>query len=426
MHDLLFAGGLVFQDGHFEKTNVYIDGEKIAAITTKRKAAKRIIDCHGRMILPGLIDPHVHMELDLGFATSCDDFNTGSVEAVQGGVTTLIDFLAPISHESELEEAFRSRLAQAKFSVADYAMHATLGNFRGDVEQLVRSVKSNGMSSIKVFTTYSESDRMIPQSILRQLLDQDLVIMVHAEDDRLVDADWEDISTYEASRPLESEISALNCLIDNLGKGTLYVVHVSSGSGVELLSDMDRVIIESCPHYFYLTRERFKGDFGGLYLLAPPLRSVEEKGKLNQLFDSVYTIGTDHCPFTKSEKLASRSAKTIPKGIGSIRYSFLLMYNKFGERVIEKMSSRVAEVFELKGKGRLAAGYDADLFLFDPEGETVVQSSPESEAYSVYEGMILQGKIHSTMIRGQFAMEEGILKQVKGRYVRSDGNESAH
>lgn len=424
MHDLMFSGGKVYQDGRFVEANLYIDGEKIAAITPERKAAKRQIDCLGLLILPGLIDPHVHMELDLGFTTSSDDFYKGSVEAVKGGVTTIIDFLAPIGHESQLDEAFRSRLDLAEKSVADYAMHATLGSFQGDVNKLIPAVKAKGMSSIKVFTTYSESDRMVPPQILHELLDREIVTMVHAEEDRLVNADWPDISTYEASRPLEAELGALNHLLANLGKGTLYVVHVSSGSGVELLAGRDRVIIESCPHYFYLSKEQFKGAFGGLYLLAPPLRSEEEKASLNKNFESVYTIGTDHCPFPKSEKLASRNASAIPKGIGSIRYSFLLMYSKFGEPVIEKMSSHVAKVFQLKDKGRLAPGYDADLFILDPQGETVVKTGSESEDYSVYEGLRLKGRIESTMIRGHFVMEAGEVICAKGRYIRSDGHES--
>lgn len=346
--------------------------------------------------------------------------------ALRGGITTIIDFLAPISHESQLDEAFRSRLSLAEASHVDYAMHACLGNFQGSVQALVAQVKARGMSSIKVFTTYSESDRMVPEGVLKELLDEDMVIMVHAEDDRFVDADWEDINSYEASRPLESELSALHHLLDQLGRATLYVVHVSSGSGVEVLSGKEQVIIESCPHYFYLTRDHFNGDLGGLYLLAPPLRSVEEKDKLNERFEWIHTIGTDHCPFRKSEKLASRNAKVIPKGIGSISYSFLLMYNKFGESVIEKMSTRVAEVFHLNGKGKLAVGYDADLFLMDPKDQTIVDTNPDSEDYSVYEGMILDGKIKSTMIRGKFAMESGKIMQAQGQYVRSDGDESTH
>lgn len=420
MHDLRLTGGRVYRDGCFAETNLYIDGEKISDVTNEIKEAKRIVDCHGLMILPGLIDPHVHMELDLGFATSCDDFHKGSVAAVRGGVTTLIDFLAPIENESEIEGAFESRLNLAKKSVTDYAMHATLGNFKGEVHRLIEAVKTLGMGSVKVFTTYSESNRMVPDHVLKQLLDQEIVTMVHAEDDRLVESDWQDIASYESSRPLDAELSALKKLLLQLGKGTLYVVHVSSGSGVELLAGRERVVIESCPHYFYLTRNSFKGENGGLYLLAPPLRSEVESEKLNQAIEDVYTIGTDHCPFTKAEKLATQSAKSIPKGIGSIQYSFLLMYNRFGEQVIEKMSSHVAEVFKLKDKGRLAKGYDADLFLFDPKGETLVESDTDMDDYSIYEGMALKGKVLSTMIRGKFAMEAGKIAKFSGRYIRSD------
>lgn len=426
MHDLLLLGGRVYVDGHFEETNIVIDEGKITDVACGIKEAKVIIDCRGLLVLPGLLDPHVHMELDLGFATSCDDFYKGSVAAVRGGVTTLIDFLPPIEHENELAAAFESRLSLAKECITDYAMHATLGNFKGNVAELIKVVKKQGMSSVKVFTTYSESNRMVPDQVLKQLLDQDIVTMVHAEDDRLVDSDWEDIATYESSRPLESELSALKNLLSKRRNGTLYVVHVSSGSGVELLAGREGVIIESCPHYFYLTRDMLKGDYGGLYLLAPPLRSTFESEKLNKAIEDVYTIGTDHCPFTKAEKLETRSAKAIPKGIGGIQYSFLLMYSRFGDQVIDKMSSHVAEVFGLKGKGKLAKGYDADLFLFDPKAETVVESDTDKDDYSVYENMTLKGKIRSTMIRGKFVMEAGKIVGSSGRYIRSERDESTH
>ncbi len=425
MHDLLLTGGRVYVDGRFEDINIVIDGETITAFTRETKEAKKKLDCHGLMILPGLIDPHVHMELDLGFATSCDDFYKGSVAAVRGGVTTLIDFLAPIENETEITAAFDSRLNLAKECVTDYAMHATLGNFKGDVVRLIESVKQLGMNSVKVFTTYSESNRMVSDQVLTQLLDQEIVTMVHAEDDRLVDSEWQEIATYESSRPLDAELSALKNLLLKQGRGTLYVVHVSSGSGVKLLAGRDRVVIESCPHYFYLTKDSFKGEYGGLYLLAPPLRNNAEREKLNKAIENVYTIGTDHCPFTKSEKLETRSAKSIPKGIGSIQYSFLLMYDRFGEQVIEKMSRHVAEVFRLKGKGKLAEGCDADLFLFDPLGETLVESDVETEDYSVYEGMKLKGRIVSTMLRGKFVMEAGKIAETSGRYIRSECDEGA-
>jgi dihydropyrimidinase len=426
MHDLAFKNGSVYNKGRFEKTHVYVTGERIADITTEDIESRRVVDCSGLQVLPGLIDPHVHMALDLGVATSCDDFDTGSVAAIKGGVTTIIDFLSPIQRESELSAAFANRLKEAEASKVDYTLHATLGNFQGDVSSLVTAVKALGLNSIKVFTTYSESNRKVPESILETLLDSDILTMVHAEDDSLVDESWSDIWTFEASRPLESELKALKWLIKSLGKGKLYVVHVSSGSGVELIANRERVYIESCPHYFTLSNEFYKRSDGGRFLLAPSLRSPKECQKLKRNIGKVNTIGTDHCPFLKSQKLGSKDASQIPKGIGSIQYSFLIMHTLFGDQVIDKMSKNVADLFGLKGKGQLLEGYDADLVLFDPEGSTIVASESGTCDYSVYEGKILTGKIISTVLRGTFAMENGYLRKTQGKFLRSENSEGTY
>jgi dihydropyrimidinase len=424
MFDICLKGGSVCTEGHFKQTHVYIKGEKIALISEAFMDARRVVDCSGLLVMPGIIDPHVHMALDLGFAKSCDDFESGSLAAIRGGVTTMLDFLDPITSEEKLQSAFETRLKLAERSRIDYGFHATLGHFTGDVGQLVIGTKALGMNSVKVFTTYSESDRKVPEAVLKTLLDQSIVTMVHAEADDLVQSTWHDIGTYEDSRPLSAELKALDRLIQLQGAGTLYVVHVSSGSGVQKLSGRERILIESCPHYFALTKDVFKRLDGGLYLMAPPLRSAAESEKLKGLIDQIHTIGTDHCPFTKAEKLGSQDASSIPKGVGGIGTSFLVMYNLFGERIIDKMTRQVAETFGLVHKGQLLPGFDADVFLFDPKGVTTIGLSGTCD-YSIYEGSALSGKVVSTLIRGTFALENGIIRDTKGKYIRSGQDESA-
>lgn len=419
MYDLAVHGGKVYCAGDFVETNIYIKGGKIAKLTDETFSSIEVVDAKGLFVLPGFIDPHVHMALDLGNATSCDDFESGSVAAAKGGVTTILDFLDPIAHEDDLIRAFEKRYEKAQNSIIDFGFHATLSSFHGDIGKIVKQVKQLGMSSIKVFTTYSESGRMIERGHLSTLLKHRIVTMVHAEDDALVDATWEDITTYESSRPLEAELSALDQLLEMDIRGKLYVVHVSSGSGVEKLSGKTNVYVESCPQYFYYDKRVFALENGGLYLLAPPFRAATEREKLKRNIANIHTIGTDHCPFKRSEKIASEKAFEIPKGVGSIAYSFLLMYNIFGESIIDKMSSNVADIFGLENKGRILTGYDADLALFDPEGKTVVKGSGVCD-YSIYDGLTLKGNIRSTLVRGKFVMKDGKVTSAKGRYVRGE------
>jgi dihydropyrimidinase len=419
MYDLAVRGGKVYSDGKYVETNVYIKEGKIAKLTEDTLSSIETVDAKGLFVLPGFIDPHVHMALDLGSATSCDDFESGSVAAAKGGVTTILDFLDPIAHEDDLIRAFEKRYKLAQNSIIDFGFHATLSSFHGDVGKIVKQVIQLGMNSIKVFTTYSESGRMIEKEHLEALLKNKIITMVHAEDDVLVDASWENIATYESSRPLEAELSALDQLLEMDIKGKLYVVHVSSGSGVEKLAGKPNVFVESCPQYFYYDKRVFALENGSLYLLAPPFRAASEKEKLKMNIGNIHTIGTDHCPFKKSEKMASDKASEIPKGVGSIAYSFLLMYNLYGDSIIDRMSLNVADIFGLKSKGRIQDGYDADLVLFDPEGKTVVKGSGVCD-YSIYDGLSLKGSIRSTLVRGKFVMKDGKITSANGRYVRGE------
>jgi len=126
MYNLALIHGNVYVNDRFQQTNVYIDNGKIALLTDRLLAATKTIDCTGLEVLPGVIDPHTHMELDLGFIQSKDDFYTGSVAGAYGGGTTIIDFVEPSQTREDLENAFLSRMKQAKKSGIDYKVHSCL------------------------------------------------------------------------------------------------------------------------------------------------------------------------------------------------------------------------------------------------------------------------------------------------------------
>lgn len=434
MYDKALINGKVYIDGSFRKTNLYIKDGKFEVITPQIFPAIETIDVNDLEILPGLIDPHVHFDLDLGEFTSADDFKNGSITAAYGGITTYIDFLDPVFKSSEFESSFKNRSIAAKDSVIDYAFHATLGNYDDAVKPLIEQCIDSGISSIKVFTTYSESNRRCSSSIIEELLETDLTVLSHSEDDSLVDSSWETISDFESSRPVQSELNAVETLAGLVEKtnGKLYIVHTSSGSTLEMIKEDYPLLInkhlfmESCPQYFYLSKDLFERENGCHYLLAPPLRSKEEQAKLIEHFSSVFSIGTDHCPFTIAEKETYRDAYKVPKGLGSIEYSFLLMRNLFGDIVIDKMSLNPARIFNLSAKGSIALGKDADLFIIDPLQTTRVTSGHSKCDYSAYEGIELDGQIISTLSNGEFVIRNRELIHHKGRYVRRELDESHH
>ncbi len=414
MFSLGFVGGEVYHRGKLMPLNLYLEGDRIGEISHNIHEAKELVHMRGKWLLPGFIDPHVHFNLDLGEFISGHNFLQGSIEALKGGITTYIDFLDPIHTEDSLKGAFAKRKEQAQDSVIDYSFHTTLGDFGGDVAKLVDKSLEFGLPSIKVFTTYKSSGRMIGLRTLRALLDkEEIVTLVHAEDDDLIDEKYSNIDKYGDGRPLSSELKAIDTCLKLLGKGNLYLVHVSSGSGVELLSGRSRVYVESAPHYFYFDEEVFKEPDGAKYLLAPPFRNEIERIKLVSSIDSVHVIGTDHCPFSFKDKLKYQDASKVPKGIGGIKYSFLLMYNLFGLRAIDKMTSNPARIMGIENKGSLEEDYIGDLVVFDPLGTTRVD---EEDEFYLYKGR-LKGKIEEVYARGKRVLVGNEVLGGRGQFI---------
>lgn len=420
MFDLGIIGGEVYIDGRFIYTNVYCKGEKITRITDDILESKKVIDAFGKKVLPGLIDSHVHLKLNVGDFTSADDFYSGSQMAAMGGVTTIIDFLDPIWNNSELERSFSNRLKDSEKSIIDYGFHCTLGNYKGDIDNLISSIKEKGMSSVKVFTTYSESDRRCSNKVIEEILKRRILLLAHCEKDDLI-SDSRSMSDYESSRPEEAELKAIEELSEYANaEGKLYVVHVSSGRNLQLLDKSEKVYFESCPQYFYLNKDMFLQENGEKYLLAPPLRSLESSEALKKNIDKIDVIATDHCPFTLSEKLNTIPFARKPKGIGTLGFAFQLMYEMFGEKIIDKFTSNPARIFGLLNKGIISEGMDGDFAILDSNSFTEIDPVLSGCDYTAYEKINLNSRIISTIVRGKLVMDRGIVFSHKGKYQRRE------
>lgn len=426
MFDLGIINGRVYIDGGFVDTNVYINEGTIKKIDKCTFECEKTVNAEGKLVLPGFIDPHVHFSLDLGEFSSRDDFESGSRTAAFGGVTTFLDFTRPVFSHEEALVAIRERKKEAEKSCVDYSFHLTLGNFSGDVENLVKTCREEGLGSIKVFTAYSESNRRCSYEIIEKILKNDILLMSHSEEDELVNPIWEEVATYEESRPVVAEMTSVEklCRITEDRKGKLYIVHVSSGSTVEMVKDEfgpllnKSIFLESCPHYFNLSSKFYCRNDGRIYLMAPPLRSREEVEKLKNNMDFISTIGTDHCPFMKEEKLKYERADKVPKGIGGIEHSFSLMYTLFGEKIIPKFTSSPAEIFGLGKKGRIGEGFDGDIVVYDENISRAIDSGASRCDYSVYEDMKVKGKVITTISRGKIIMDKGIFFGGRGKFFR--------
>ena len=390
-YDLGLINGQVYYKGKFGELDVYVKDQVIAEIVSpgKELPCEKIVSCTNNLIMPGFIDPHVHINLDLGEFTSADNYESASKAAAFGGITTFIDFLEPINRVSEFEEKLKKKQEEAKISHIDYAFHTTVGNFDDNVEELINISKESGIPTIKMFTTYSESNRKISDEKLQEFLknssETDTLILVHAENDEMIlDANVEDtLEYYERSRPSEAEVIEIEKIAKVASEtgGKLYIVHVTCGSSIDLIRKKygellgKNIFMESCPQYFHLTKDLFNQENGNLFLLAPPLRSAEEQKRLKDNISSVHSIGTDHCPFTKEEKMRYIKASKIPKGLGGVEFSFSLMYHLFDEEIIDKFTINPAKIHGLfPKKGVIQIGSDADFVIFDPDKTLMIDS----------------------------------------------------
>jgi len=419
MYDLRIINGDCFIKGQFIKTNIYVTGEKIASISDAVLPALKTVDAQNLKVLPGLIDPHVHLHLNIGQTYSADDFLSGSQLAASGGVTTLIDFLDPIYKNNDLKEVFTRRLNDSKNCVVDYAFHCTLGNYQDDINTLVNEVAEIGITSIKVFTTYSDSNRRCSYENIEKLLNTEVLVLAHSEDDEMIQ-NCNDIKEYEKSRSESSEWSAVSHLVELLkaSSGKLYIVHVSSGHTLQKIDRLPgKLFLESCPQYFHLNKSLFLNPDGRKYLLAPPIRSAESINLMKENIMKIDSIGTDHCPFMLDEKYASGNVDAIPKGIGSLGLSFPLMYELFGSSIITKFTENPAQIFGLRNKGKIELTRDADFAILDDQGLTSPISVYSKCDYSVYDHPI-KSKIVMTILRGDVIMENDQLYTKKGLYIR--------
>lgn len=430
MYDLAIVNGQVWMDSAFHRINIYVLGGKIAGLSAVLYDALETVNAVNQFIIPGIIDPHVHFALGTGEKRSKDDFLSGSIAAAYGGVTTIVDFLDPSRNVEELSRMFEKRLQDAKESAVDYRFHATLRQPDSSLEDYVFKMEQLGLSTLKVFTTYSDSGRRTDDDAIKTLLRlttrHPFTLLAHIENDHLIDLNEDfPFQLLNVSRPTLAETEEAVKLAGYVREtgGKLYMVHLSSGDTLEKLSQRfpdilnKTFFVESCPHYFVFDQESLLKSDGYLYTMAPPLRSKEEVKKLHALIDRIDTIGTDHCSYDiqlKHKTLLNQ----IALGIGGIEHSFTIMHSLFGDKIIDKMTSNVAKIHGLQAKGQIKTGFDADFALFETTVPYTIRSSHTAADNDLYLGMRVTTKVKRTILRGKTVVSDGRYLLSQGQFQR--------
>ncbi|NLV99388.1 MAG: amidohydrolase family protein [Clostridiaceae bacterium] len=432
MYDHRIINGQVYQDGEFIDTNVYINAGKIALLSPEIFDAEQSTDASGLFVAPGIIDAHVHISLNgAGGNLSCDDYHSGSIAAAYGGVTTFIDFLGEAASVAEMRDFFREKMAITKDVLVDYALHASAKELKDSAGEMADQAVAQGTPSIKLYTTYRPSGiYSSPQTVeafIERSAQADVRIIIHAEDDALINHENKDARNLAQNRPPECEIEEVRKIAEWTRKhrGNSYIVHVNCGETIEMLkneySDIlhKNLFLESAPQYFVFDESVYGREDYYRYTITPPLRSVEQGELLRKNWREISVFATDHCPFTlDAKRKAEGNLAVMPMGMGGLEYLFPLMHSFYGKGVIDRLTVNPAKMFGLyPQKGVIAPGSDADIVLYR-EGPAVIDELHSAADDSPYLGLAVNARVVSTMSRGKWVVEDGELKEgAAGKFV---------
>ena len=390
-----------------------IEDGKIAKISKSTIEGDKEIDLEGQLVLPGLIDPHVHFR-DPGL-TYKEDFKTGSMAAAHGGFTFVMDMPNTVP-KTNTYEAFKEKqkIAESK-SIVNFGLHAGYST----LDEMEKILELNPMS-FKVFMDLETDEDL--DKIFEDIsnLSKKPIVTVHAEKRDIVLestkrlAEESDAIAYSYGRPAESEDASVAQAIELSKKYgvDLHICHLSTKNAMNLAIS-NNVSFEFTPHHLLYDNTAFN-EFGTLIKTNPPLR---EKGKNVTISDlnENSMIGTDHAPHSLEEK--TKGVWDSSPGIPSLETVLSLLLTEVNRsnldlRLIPKIfSENAAKRFNLENKGFIKEGFDADLVVIDLKKEGVfdIENFYTKAEYSPFDGLSYKGKATMTIVNGEIVMENDVL-----------------
>lgn len=438
--DTIIRNGSVVTATDTYVADIAIANGKIAAIGANlpTQNAAEILDASNKLVIPGGIDVHTHLDMPFGGTTSADDFETGTRAAAFGGTTTLIDFAIQYKGQP-LRQAFDTWMSKAASkAVCDYAFHCIVTDVSGGQLAEMNDLVREGVTSFKLFMAYPGVFMLDDGSIFKALqttAKNGGLVCMHAENGSAIDvivqqalAEGKKAPKYHAlTRPTtaEAEATARAIALAEMAGAPIYIVHLSCNEALEKVREArDRglpVYAETCPQYLYLSIENFDapGFEGAKYVFTPPLREKWHQERLwNGLKrDHLQVVSTDHCPFCfKEQKELGRDDFTkIPNGGPGVEHRMSLIYSggvaagRFNaNRFVELVSTTPAKLFGLyPRKGTIAVGSDADLVVFDPKRKHTISAKTHHMRvdYSMFEGIQVTGMPDAVLSRGKIVVQ---------------------
>ena len=434
-------GGTVVTASETFAADVYLAGGRVRAMGLDLDLpVESDIDAEGCLVLPGGVDPHVHLDFPTLGTTTADDTHSGTAAAASGGTTTIINFALQRGGEPLVNALERSLALAEGTAIIDYGFHVIVTQLaQHRLNELDEIVKA-GATSVKMFMAYPGElmvDDATILTVVERIAELGGLPMIHAENgpaiqvlvERALGAGHSSPQWHGKTRPtiLEAEAVHRAIVLAELTESPAYFVHISCAEAAQEIAIAKArglpIYAETCPHYLTLDNSVYEGDSFEVakYVMTPPLRSVEHQdalwGRIRR--GDLDVISTDHCPFClvgqKDAGMADFSK--IPNGVGGVAHRLPLLYDRGVhqgqislERLVAITATNPAKLFGLyPRKGTLAIGSDADVVIFDPAAPTTLtaRDSPSKVDYSIYEGMRCAGSVRHVFSRGVHVIRNG-------------------
>ena len=450
---LLIKNGRIITATDDYVADIFIEGETISAIGKNLLVkADKSIDASGLLVMPGGIDPHVHLDMPFMGTFSSDTHETGTRAALHGGTTTVIDFVLQKqghSLKTALDEWNSRALGTA---VGDYSFHMAVTDYNDTTKtEIKKMVEEEGITSFKTFMAYKGAlmidDRQMV-GLMQEVKKQGGMVTVHATNGDMIDylvarhrAEGKLSPLYHyLSQPEVTEAEASSRFADMIDYTGCpgYIVHLTCEGALNAVRNATRrnqkIFVETCIQYLLLDASLYEKDFeGAKWVMSPPLRQKKDQATLwagiNQ--GLVQIVATDHCPFNwEQKKMGEKDFSKIPNGHPAIENRMELLFsegvnkgkitlNKF----VEVTSTNPAKIFGMfPRKGTLATGSDADIVIFDPNEKHTISAKTHhmNVDYSAYEGWELTGKVKTVLLRGQVAIDNGkcLVSEGYGKFIK--------
>ena len=450
--DLLVKNARIVTGSESFESNIGVEGGVIASISPNLEpSGAEVYDARGKIVIPGGIDAHTHMELPVTGTKSADDFYSGTVAAACGGITTIIDYVDTQPSQTLLGAMADYRWRADRKVVIDYGLHMMFkGQNLPEIDRIPELVRK-GVPSFKVYTAYKKRGLMLEDADISRVMERVAaaggLVAVHAESESIIQGLIEknlaagntDARFHALSRPAEAEAEAIHRVtrLAQQASARIYIVHLSSRLGRDEVEKArrlgTRVFAETCPHYLVLTDEVYERKDGRNYVMSPALKKAEDRAALWEGLASggvIETVGSDHCPFPSTEKdWGEEDFTKIPNGVPGTEAIVPLLYSEGVRKgrismfdLVRVTSAAPAMRFGLSpSKGSISVGSDADLVIIDPSKRVKMTADVLHSRidYSIYDHITTEGYPVLTVSRGRVVMEDGefVGKMGRGRFI---------